>query len=68
MDFDIPADYRVKSKDTEKINKYLDLAREQIKLKHEGIGDINCRYSQNVWEKLKGLEIRERFDYIQTTD
>ena len=32
MDFAVPADHRVKLKENEKINKYLDLARELKKL------------------------------------
>ena len=39
----VPADYREKRKENEKIYKYHDLAREQKSaVKHEGDGDINC--------------------------
>ena len=34
MDFDVPADLRVKIKESEKINKYLDLARGLKKLRN----------------------------------
>ena len=33
MDFDVPADDRVKIKESEKIDKYLDLARELRQLR-----------------------------------
>ena len=37
MDFAVPADHRIKLKECEKKDKYLDLARElKKKMKHEG--------------------------------
>ena len=42
MDFDILMDHRVKIKESKKIDKYLDLAREKKAVKHEGDVDINC--------------------------
>ena len=50
MDFAVPADHRVKSKEIEKKDKYLILARELKKpMKHESDGDAFCnqcvRYS-----------------------
>ena len=43
MDFAIPANHKVKMKEIEMIDKYLDLARELKKkaVKHEGNGDAN---------------------------
>ena len=38
-------DHRVKLKESEKRDKYLDLAREQKNaMQHEGGGDINCSW------------------------
>ena len=56
MVFAIPADYRVKLKESEKKDKYIDLAREQKKtIGHRSDGDINCnkrvRYSQQRLSK-----------------
>ena len=43
IDFAIPADHRIKLKECEKKDKYLDLAREFEKtMKHEGDNYINC--------------------------
>ena len=45
MDFVVPADYRVKLKESEKKDKYLHLARELKKtMEHEGDGDNNCNW------------------------
>ena len=47
MDFDVPADNRVKIKENDKRGKYLNLARELKKaMEHEGDGDPNC----NCWD------------------
>ena len=52
MDFALPADHRVKLKESEKKDKYLDLACELKKnmMERESDGDTNCnwraRYSQ----------------------
>ena len=52
MDFAVPAEPRVKLKESEKRNKYVDLARELKKktMEDESYGDTNCnwyvRYSQ----------------------
>ena len=37
MDFAVPADHRVKMKENEKIDKYLDLAREAVEYEGEVI-------------------------------
>ena len=43
VNFEVPADHRVKLKESEKNDKYLDLARELKKsVEHENDGDINC--------------------------
>ena len=53
VDFDVPVDQRLKIKESDKINKYLDLAREQKKktVEHEGDGDTNC--SRCTWNVRK---------------
>ncbi len=43
VDFAVPADHRIKLKECEKRDKYLDLARELKKTKeHEGDNYTNC--------------------------
>ena len=45
MDFTVPADDRVKQKENEKRDKYLDLARELKKtMEHENDGDTDCNW------------------------
>ena len=45
VDFAIPADHKVKLKESEKIDKYLDLARELKKtMEDESDGDTNCNW------------------------
>ena len=44
MDFAVPADHRVKLKESEKRDKYRDLGREQKTIEHEGGGDTNCNW------------------------
>ena len=45
MDFAVPADHRVKLKENEKRDKYLDLARELKKtMEYESDGDANCKW------------------------
>ena len=45
MDFTVSAEYRVKIKESKKVHKYLDLARELKKaVEHEGDGDTNCNW------------------------
>ena len=45
MDFAVPADYRVKSKESEKKDKYLDLTWELKKtVEHENDGYTNCNW------------------------
>ena len=43
VDSDVPADHRIKLKECEKKDKYLDFARELIKtMEHEGDNYTNC--------------------------
>ena len=45
VDFSVPADHRVKTKETQKSDKYLDLARELKKtIEHEDDGDTPCNW------------------------
>ena len=73
MDFAIPANHRVKMKENEKRDKYLDLTRELKKLWKmkvtvipfviEVLGTVTKRLVQG----LEDLEIRGRVEAIQTT-
>ena len=59
VDFTVPADPRVKLKESEKKDEYLDLAREQKKtVEHEGDGDsnLNCALGTVTKVLVKGLE------------
>ena len=47
MDFAVLADHRVKLKESEKRDKYLDFARELKHAEHEGDGDTNCNW--RIW-------------------
>ena len=56
MDHAIPVDHRVKLKESEKRDKYRDLARELKKktVEHESGGDTNCYWHawyghQRIW-------------------
>ena len=43
VDFTVPADHRIKLKESEKIDKYFHLAREEKKtMEHEGDNYTNC--------------------------
>ena len=53
VDFNIPADHRVKLK-SEKKDKYLNLAREQKEtIEHKGNGDTSCNWC--TWNDLKRI-------------
>ena len=68
MDFAVPADYRVELKESEKKDKYLDLAWEVKKtVEHESDGDTNCTVTKGLVQGLEDLEIRGRVETIQTT-
>ena len=61
MDFSVPTDHEVKLKESEKKDKYMDLARElKTTMEYEGDGDTNCcegaRYSHQRTDKdTRGL-------------
>ena len=42
MDFAVPADHRVKIKENEKRNKYLNFGRQLLTMEHEDDGNSNC--------------------------
>ena len=44
VDFAVSADHWVKLKESEKRDKYQDLARELINVEHEDGGDANCNW------------------------
>ena len=59
MDVAVLSDHRVKRKESEKRDKYLDLARELIKtIEYEGDSDTNCNWcAQNNSQRFcKGPE------------
>ena len=45
LDLDVPVDQRIKLKESEKRDKYIDLARELKSIEHEGCRDTNCNWS-----------------------
>ena len=59
VDFAVPADHRVKLKESEKRDEYLDLARELKKtMEHESDGDINCKWRARYSHQRIGTETR----------
>ena len=71
MGFAIPADHWVESKESEKKDKYLDLARESKKLWNMKvtvlpivIGGL-CTVTKGLVQGPEDLEIRERVEIIQ---
>ena len=62
MDFAVPADNRVKIKESWKMDKYLDLLGEGKKLKREGDGDWNCSWSPWNSPQRPGKEVKETGD------
>ena len=73
VDFALPADHRVKLKESEKKDKYVDLERELKKLwnvKVTIIPLVFCAigtFPEGLIKGLKDLEITGRVDTIQTT-
>ena len=70
---EVPADHRVKLKESEMKYKYLDLARERKKLWNMKvtlmpivIGALDT-VTKGLLKGLEGLEIRKRVENIQTT-
>ena len=50
-DFDIPEDQRVKVKEGETMDKYLDVVKTEKEVEHEGDGVDNCCWSQSRSKK-----------------
>ena len=71
MDFAVPADHRVTLKEGEKMDKYLDLARELKKLWNITVIPIVVgalgTIPKGLVKGLKDIEIREQVGAIQTT-
>ena len=70
MDFVVPADHRVKLKESEMKDKYRDLAWELKKsVEHELDGDTNCNWcfgtvTTGLIKGLEDMEIRGRIETI----
>ena len=62
MDFTVLADHRVKIKENKKIDKYMDLAKEQTNKQTNKKQPWNMRVmvAKGLEKRLKELEIRER--------
>ena len=73
VDFAVPADHRIKLKECEKRDKYLDLARELKKLwnmKETIIPTVIGAFgtvTKGILKGLEGLEVGDRVETIQTT-
>ena len=73
MNFAVPADFRLKLKESEKKDLYLDLARGRKKtMEYESEADTNCNWGALyitiglvLW--LEYLETRRRVETIQAT-
>ena len=73
VEFGIPADHRVKLKESEKKDKYVDLAREPKKPMEQKvtvilivIGSLST-VTKSLVQRLEDLEIGGRVETIQTT-
>ena len=73
VDFAIPADHRINLKESEKKDKYLDLARElkklwnmKVKIVPIGIGALGT-VTKGLLKGLEDLEVGGRVETIQTT-
>ena len=73
MDFAVPADHRIKLKECEKKDKYLDIARELTKLWNmKGtiipiVTGVFGKVTKGLLKGLEDLEIRGRVETIRTT-
>ena len=73
VDFAVPADHRIKLKECEKKNKYLDLARELKKLWYMKVTIIPIvigafgTITKGLQKGLEDLEVGGRVETIQTT-
>ena len=67
IDFAFPADYRVKMKESKKLYKYLDLARELKKnVEYEGDSAYET-VLKSLGIKMEELKIRRKIKIIKTT-
>ena len=73
MDFAVPADHRIKLKESEKKDKYLDLARElkklwnmQVTIIPNVIGNFGA-VTKGILKGLEDLEVGGQVETIQTT-
>ena len=73
VDFAVPTDHRIKLKEYEKRDKYLDLTSELKKtMEHEGDNYTNCDWcfwhgNKRILKGLEDLEVGGRVVTIQTT-
>ena len=73
VDFKVPTDHRIKLKECEKKDNYLDLARELKKLKNINVTIISIvisafgTTSRGLLKGLEDLEIGSRVETTQTT-
>ena len=73
VDFAVPADHRIKLKECEKKDKYLDLARELKKLWNMKVSIVPIvigafgSVTEGVLKGLEDLEVGRRVETIQTT-
>ena len=69
VDYVVPANHRIKLKESEKRDKYLDLARELKKnlWNMKVMGIFLVQSPNELVQRLKNLKIRERVETIQTT-
>ena len=73
VDFAVPADHRIKLKECEKRDKYLELARELKKLWNMKVTIISivisafCTETKGLLKSLEDLEVCGRVETIQTT-
>ena len=69
VDFAVPVDHRVKLKESEKRDKYVDFARELKKtMEHENDGDTNCNWCswyshQRIYTGTGGLKNKRKGEY-----
>ena len=73
VDFAVPADHKIKLKESEKKDKYLDLARELNKIRNMKVTIIPIvigafgTVSKRLLKWLEDLEVKGRVETIQTT-
>ena len=73
MNFAVPVDYRIKLKESEKKDKYLDFARELKKLRNMKVTIIPIvtgafdTVTKRLLKGLEDLEVGGRVETIQTT-